>query len=185
MFSDPIKEVERVLERLEGFETEAVLFDRGLTSSDLLELLDSKGLDYLGLCQKYANVKRIIEGMDGDFLHQDFELKGVETSLVVVKDEDWDWTFLNSMDFREGAKYVRLYRKRWNIETGFRVHDEAKVKSKSRRPEVRYFIFLVTGLSRSKCKKFNGSSRPRRYCLNRNLFITQDLRIYATRQKIL
>jgi IS4 transposase len=34
------------------------------------------------------------------------------------------------------------YKKRWRIETSFRVQDEAKIKCKSKEIKIRYFLFL-------------------------------------------
>jgi len=34
------------------------------------------------------------------------------------------------------------YKKRWRIETSFRVHDEARIKCKSKDMKIRYFLFL-------------------------------------------
>ena len=39
---------------------------------------------------------------------------------------------------------IKKYKKRWQIETDFRVHDEARIKSKSNELIVRYFYFLVS-----------------------------------------
>jgi len=35
------------------------------------------------------------------------------------------------------------YKKRWNIETGFRIHDEARIKSKSKILLIRFFYHLL------------------------------------------
>jgi IS4 transposase len=150
-FSDPVKEVRRVLKwlREHNIRIRVVLFDRGLTSSTLLRMLKSERAKYLGLCPKYENIKRIILDMEktGKFvLRQDFNVKGVGTKLVIVREEKWDWTFVTNMEFKHAAKYIRLYRKRWNIETGFRVQDEARIKTKSTNPIIRYFYFLVSAL---------------------------------------
>ena len=39
---------------------------------------------------------------------------------------------------------IRKYKQRWQIETDFRVHDEARIKSKSNDPRIRYFYFLTS-----------------------------------------
>jgi hypothetical protein len=151
IFSDPVKEVLRVLSwlREHNIKIRVVLFDRGLTSSTLLRMLKSENVNYLGLCPKYENIKRIILDMDKTdkfVLRQEFEVNGVGTKLVIVREEKWDWTFVTNMEFKHAAKYIRLYRKRWNIETGFRVQDEARIKTKSTNPIIRYFYFLVSAL---------------------------------------
>ena len=47
---------------------------------------------------------------------------------------------------QDARKYVELYMARWSIETMFRVHDEARIKSKSINPLIRLFYFMVSML---------------------------------------
>jgi len=72
-----------------------------------------------------------------------FEVKGIKTTLVIIRDEKFDWKFVTNLRFVDFVKYIKVYKKRWNIETGFRVADEAKIKTKSLDIRVRYFLFLV------------------------------------------
>ena len=37
---------------------------------------------------------------------------------------------------------IKTYKKRWRIETGFRVQDEAMIKCKSKEMKIRYFLFM-------------------------------------------
>ena len=70
-----------------------------------------------------------------------------ETGIALAKDvEGYDWVFATNVFLRDARKYVGLYRKRWNIETMFRVHDEARIKSKSVNPLIRLFYFMVSML---------------------------------------
>ena len=67
-----------------------------------------------------------------------------ETMLALIKDVlDYDWVFASTIFFRKAEKYVYLYKQRWNIETMFRVHDEARIKTKSKNPVIRLFYFIV------------------------------------------
>ena len=52
-----------------------------------------------------------------------------------------DWCFATNQ--RASLGLVWIYRKRWNIETGFRIHDETTIKSKSSNPLIRYFYHLI------------------------------------------
>ena len=37
---------------------------------------------------------------------------------------------------------IKTYKKRWRIETSFRVQDEATIKCKSKEMKIRYFLFM-------------------------------------------
>lgn len=76
------------------------------------------------------------------FQHE--RVKGVPTELVAFKDGKYVWTWVTNIDYSQLCRYRGLYRKRWNIETGFRVQDEAMIKTKSLSIAVRLFLFLAT-----------------------------------------
>lgn len=161
-FSVMENEVAGTLDRsLDLLEVEVVLLDRGLTTSKVLKELKERGLNYLGLCPKYETVKSVIQEAEDEgrdlLIREGFELKDQETTLAVVKDENRDfwWTWVTNLGLVEASGYIRLYRKRWNIETGFRVHDEARIKSKSKKPEIRYFYFLCSLLLYNGWKALN------------------------------
>ncbi|MFH1848629.1 MAG: hypothetical protein ABH879_00415, partial [archaeon] len=55
-----------------------------------------------------------------------------------------DWCFATNQKPELGL--VWTYRKRWNHETGFRIQDEAKIKTKSSNPLIRFFYHLLSML---------------------------------------
>lgn len=129
-----------------GIKPKVVLMDRGLArDAENLALLHDLGISYLGLYPKYRNIKKIVAEMKRSFINRKFKVKGVPTRLVIGK-EKFVWVFVTDMEFAEFQKYLHLYKKRWNIETGFRMQDEARVKTKSIDIRVRYFLFLAAML---------------------------------------
>jgi len=147
--TNEIELMERVFKKLKELriKVSVVLIDRGLANdSKVLRLLESKCLRYLGLYPKYDNVKEILLETNRTMFRIPFEVKGVKTNLVVIKTDEHDWTFVTNLDLRKVWRYVRVYKKRWNIETGFRVCDEARIKTKSLDIRVRYFLFLIAVL---------------------------------------
>jgi hypothetical protein len=58
--------------------------------------------------------------------------------------DEFAWIFATNIRFRTRAEYVWYYKRRWQIETNFRVEDEARIKSKSTSYLVKYFYFLVS-----------------------------------------
>lgn len=122
---------------------ECVLMDRGIArSSENLALLHDMKVRYLGLYQKYRNIKQVIKDMKHKTINRKFKVRGVPTRLVIGK-KKFVWVFVSNMELDCFEKYLKLYRKRWNIETGFRVHDEATIKTKSTDIRVRYFLFIA------------------------------------------
>lgn len=140
--------------------TSLVLFDRGFYHAHLIDYLENKKggkpWPYLILVPKNDAIKGYIEDTKGylaDFRHEmNYSLKKSKwkpiTKIVVCKGvaknklgEDIDCCFATNQ--RTSFDLLRLYRKRWNIETGFRIHDEATIKCKSSNPLIRYFYHLI------------------------------------------
>ena len=72
-----------------------------------------------------------------------------ENILVFLKqiydprsEKNYDWVFATNVEEVLLENLVTTYKKRWRIETQFRVQDEASIKSKSKEMKVRYFYFL-------------------------------------------
>ncbi|MEK7396563.1 MAG: transposase [Candidatus Poribacteria bacterium] len=137
-----------------------VLFDRGFYHARLIDYLENKQggkpWPYLILVPKNDAMKGYIEKTEGylaEFKHEmnhcleKSKWKPI-TKIVVCKGvaknkkgEPIDCCFATNQKTSFGL--LRLYRKRWNIETGFRIHDEATIKCKSSSPLIRYFYHLV------------------------------------------
>ena len=76
-----------------------------------------------------------------------------ENYLVFLKqifckktEEYYDWVFATNIEDVALGDIITTYKKRWNIETVFRIQDEATIKCKSTDLQTRYFIFLFTQL---------------------------------------
>jgi len=57
-------------------------------------------------------------------------------------DKEYDWVFATNVEWILLEKIITTYKKRWRIETQFRVQDEARIKCKSKEMKVRYFFFM-------------------------------------------
>ena len=57
-----------------------------------------------------------------------------------------DWAFATNMEEVNLESIISQYKIRWRIETMFRVQDECRIKTKSKRIEVRYFLFAYEQL---------------------------------------
>jgi len=57
-------------------------------------------------------------------------------------EKNYDWVFATNLEKVLLENLVITYKKRWRIETQFRVQDDAKIKCKSKEMLIRYFLFL-------------------------------------------
>lgn len=138
---------------------ELILFDRGFYSNELMYDLDKLGFLYLIFVQKYDFVKEELESMsNGDkkiiehpFDFRKFSEKKIgKTTLAFLKgtyskrlDKNIDWVFSTNCEAIRLDELISTYRKRWQIETNFRVQDEATIKCKSTDMKIRYFFFIL------------------------------------------
>lgn len=147
-FTNKLKMIEETLNRLKKLRINVavVLMDRGFSKDpEVIRLLGERKLRYLMLYPKYENVKQVLTEC-GDLEKIPFKVGDVETNLVVINDRKHVWTFVTNLELRRFWRYLKVYRKRWNIETGFRVCDEARIKTKSLDIRVRYFLFSIAML---------------------------------------
>lgn len=137
-----------------------VLFDRGFYIWHLIDYLESKKngepLPYIIFVPQNDAIKEFIaktEGNLGVFKHKGDYSKEKSTwkpstTIVVCKNagknkegEPYDMVFATNL--KPSWSLVFEYKKRWNIETGFRIMEEGKIKTKSNIPLVRFFYFLL------------------------------------------
>lgn len=136
---------------------EAVLFDRGFYIGELIGFLEYKRIKYLIFVPENNAMKKYIAstGKFGWFIHKVKWNKRksnweIATKIVIIWDElirngkitEYYWIFATNLKHSRGL--IKVYKQRWQIETDFRVHDEARIMSKSSIPIVRYFYFLMS-----------------------------------------
>lgn len=131
-----------------------IYMDRGFYSGDIVDELELKEMNYLIFARKSSLFKHMLESVDKDAVvkHEIKYCKNksshkAETDIALIKDVNgYDWCFATNLFLQDARKYIKLYRRRWNIETMFRVHDEARIKSKSIKAVVRFFYFTFSML---------------------------------------
>lgn len=127
---------------------EIVLLDRGFYTWGVIKALQELKCGYIILVPKNARFKEWLT--QGAGLHEhhaelnrDKTTYELSTHIAVLPDYDgFDWIFATNIKYDDIIRYVRYYKKRWGIETTFRVHDEVKIKTKSSKPMVRYALFI-------------------------------------------
>lgn len=135
-----------------GLKIAKVLLDRGFYSGEVINTLRINRANYLVFVPKKQLFKCMLEGTDRSVIvehemkyNKDFTKKKASTNIVLVKDfDDYDWVFATNLSLPNITMHVKVYKQRWNIETMFRVHDEARIKSKSKIPVIRLFYFVIS-----------------------------------------
>ena len=131
------------------------VFDRGFYIAELIDYLEAHRIKYLILVpEKKGKIKEYVERTEelGKYKHElkyskDKSTWKPKTMLVVCKGvNDFPWIFATNIHFNSRIEYILYYKRRWQIETNYRVEDEAKIKSKSTNYLIRYFYFLVSQL---------------------------------------
>ena len=129
------------------FKIRFVLLDRGFYSTDVINALSR--FRYVMLIPKLSSeIKQLSEIVECGYMHHKIKANTGEealTRIVLVRDssDEFTWSFATNMILDDYFTYVSFYKKRWRIETNFRVEDEAKIKSKSIFPVIRYFYFTL------------------------------------------
>ena len=129
------------------------VWDRSFYVSEIIDYLEAKKVKYVihvpekeGKIQDYVNQTTEF----GKFKHQmEYAKKKSKwrphTTIVVCKGiDDFAWIFATNINFRTRVEYIWHYKRRWQIETNYRVEDEGRIKSKSTSYLIRYFYFLVS-----------------------------------------
>lgn len=135
------------------FRIRFVLLDRWFYSADVIKNLRS--FRYIMHMPKLSTkIKQLSEVLKFGYInHRVKSNTGEETNTraVFVRDrsDKFTWVFATNMIIEDYYTYVNFYKRRWRIETNFRVEDEAKIKSKSVFPVIRYFYFLISLLLHS------------------------------------
>ena len=135
-----------------------ILFDRGFFDKDLMYELTKLNYPYLIFVPKHKDKKEILYPMKiGDMvsIYNDFTVnknksKYSESNIIAFlkqiydrqSKKRYDWVFATNVEEMLLENLIVTYKKRWRIETQFRVQDEAKIKCKSIDMKIRYFLFL-------------------------------------------
>jgi len=135
-----------------------ILFDRGFYDKDLMYELSKLGYPYLIFVPKHQDKQSVLYPMkvgEEVAIYNEFKVNknqskySGENILVFLKqiydsksEKNYDWVFATNVKEILLENLVVTYKKRWRIETQFRVQDDAKIKCKSKEMHIRYFLFL-------------------------------------------
>lgn len=148
--------MELVQKAQEFVHIEILLFDRGFDDYILIKALQDAGLKYQILWRKNKWTselfKRIKKGKLIEVTRQASYRKhsikhNLKIRFVLIKryrrykhTKAYDWVFATNTRQKSKSLYIDKYRKRWNIETAFRVLDNLRIRTASKNEVIRYFI---------------------------------------------
>ena len=135
-----------------------IMFDRGFYDKDLMYELTKIEYPYLIFVPKHKDKKEILYPMKIEeqvAIYNEFTVNKNQSKypgeniLIFLKqiydkrsDKKYDWVFATNVEEVLLENLVVTYKKRWRIETQFRVQDEARIRCKSKEMQIRYFFFL-------------------------------------------
>jgi putative transposase len=144
------KLVEHIIKNIKKyFRIKCVLFDRGFSDKRLVSRLNNLKIKYVILWPKYKNIKRHIKEQINEVtelrkVNYKFSNYPVNMRYVFTYEfEGHDWAMCTNIR-KDPRSLVLLYKRRWAIETAFRVMDIADIKSKSTVIVARTFFFVVS-----------------------------------------
>jgi len=153
---DIVKDMTKFIK--EHLSIDVVLFDRGF-GWGVIKVLQELEVNYLVFWKKQGSwYKEPLNNLkDGEFCKINKKYKynrdktnyKISSDFVIIKnhkykDKVYDWIFATNLKFKTAKKYVMHYKKRWGIETIFRVNDKIRIYTTSTNPIIRYFLFLFT-----------------------------------------
>src|SRR3989338_8102109 len=122
---------------------ELFLFDRGFTSWALINTLKKLNVPYMIFWRKEGNwYKKYFNKLkDGELIK--LSRKGKQYEYDGKK---YDWIFATNINLKTAENYIKRYKKRWGIETIYRVTDDIRAYTTSTKAIIRYFLFMFTCL---------------------------------------
>lgn len=135
---------------------ETLLFDRGFHEYRLAEALQKIKVKYQIFWPKDKRTKKILKKMKPGEIKENFHTGKytkdkstfkVKIRFVLIKSyrrtkrsKAYNWVFVTNTRYPSQHFYVDKYRKRWSIETTFRVLDNIQIKTTTKNEKIRYFI---------------------------------------------
>ncbi len=124
--------------------------DRGFLSAECINRLKKLGVTFIIPTKDNTKAVSSARGLKPPFIVKDCRMADCSYNLIMVEEDHKRHGFVTNMDLNENdvmfAKEIaNLYRKRWQIETGYRVKALAfRGKTTSRNYLIRYFYFMLS-----------------------------------------
>lgn len=147
-------------------EIEIILFDREFYVKDIMMTLNELKYSYLIFVpKKKGKIKETLKQLFPGEIKAEVHKFDVNKNKTIYHDETtmaflkaifdgrsykhFDWCFVTNIQDFDINKMIPIYKCRWRIETGFRVQDEANIRTKRKKMKARYFYFLYEQILQS------------------------------------
>ena len=134
------------------------LLDRGFFNIETQKMLNSYGIKYIMPCTQYSNIKEILQKVPtpyiindflmGKDLHYNMAIKQFPNKKGIMKTYAYATNITLDTDDpdKEATWLAEEYRKRWGIETGYRIKKSFLPRTTSKDYRIRLFYFLYAVL---------------------------------------
>lgn len=146
---------------IEYLPVDVTLFDRGFGSWGVIYKLKKLKVNFMIFWKKQGDwykkhfnrmengeVKKIIRKKKYNRDKSNYNISCVFALVKQLEYEGktYDWIFATNLDLKSAEAYVKRYKKRWAIETIYRVTDKIRAYTTSTKSIIRYFLFMFTCL---------------------------------------
>ena len=148
--------VELLFKRLEEMNVKigTVYLDKEFCNDDTISVLTKRKINFVIACKSNKKIKKELEKFKKENGHKPtvseykFNENGTKFNLVAVPHEKKDYIlFATNKDVKSIEEFEKSipeeYRKRWNIETGYRIKNEFKIRTCTKSPVARTLFFLI------------------------------------------
>ena len=152
-FSDEVKILEELIRNVKRyFRIRCIYLDRYFFSVKFIAKLQELGLKFIMPAIKNPKVKKLMEKFDAPTIvrycmESSSDGRKVYFNLFIVEAEDGQKiVFASNYPYYYESIIAQKYKKRWGIETSYRVKSELRLKTCSRKYVVRFFMFVLSVL---------------------------------------
>ncbi len=157
----PFDTKEQILRKLLSYTLERIKIrrlyvDRGFCDSNTIKVFNSFHLKYLMPATKFSTVKDVMAITPAPRMITDFEMKDIKFNLVIIESELENGmkekrAFATNEEYNENdvnmaERLSDLYKKRWGIESSYRVIKSYLPKTTSKNYLIRLFYFMFAVL---------------------------------------
>ena len=148
--------IELLLKRLESISVKigTVYSDKEFCNDDAISTLTKLKINFVIACKLNKKIKRKLEEFKKENGHRStvfeyqFNEDGTKFNLVAVPHEKKDYIlFATNKDVKSIKEFEKSipeeYKKRWNIETGYRVKNDFKIRTCTKSPVARTLFFII------------------------------------------
>jgi hypothetical protein len=148
--------IELLLKRLETMNVKVgtVYLDKEFCNDDTISVLTRLKINFVIACKLNKKIKRELgkfkkeNGHKSTVFEYQFNENGTKFNLVAVPHEKKEYIlFATNKDMKSIKEFEKSipeeYKKRWNIETGYRVKNDFKIRTCTKSPVARTLFFVI------------------------------------------